>query len=131
MYHYTQKALKFLDSVEGLRLTEKHPENQYGVWEVRGECAYLAFPLPPSGTPLIGYYEGHLCDVINFASEQKSFWTFGSGGSISLISVEVVTPGDGERIYYESLEDPVKTALKKERAELEARLAEISKKLEE
>lgn len=70
----------------------EHTLDEYGVWEVRGEDQN-----PDLGgshhTPFLGRFEGILSDIIDYAVELPSFWTWGGGGEIkkALISRKSTT----------------------------------------
>ena len=63
----------------------------------------------------MGTVQGKLRDVIEYAVELKGFWQWGGGGDF--IEVKVQTIADMAK----------KADLMKEKAELEARIAEIDK----
>lgn len=89
--------------------------DEYGIWHVQGEDPNCDF----GGShyqPTIGYYEGKLIDIVKFAVEQKSFWTWGAGGNFYKIETSKIDENTLSNMQ----------ALKDEKAELEKRLAEIN-----
>lgn len=59
----------------------EHTLDEYGVWEVRGEDQNPDLGGSPH-TPFLGRFEGILSDIIDYAVELPSFWTWGGGGEI-------------------------------------------------
>ena len=107
---------KFLSTYSGTNLLKKHNFDEEGIWEVRGEDPNCDL----GGShyqPRLGIYSGNLKDILELAVEMNSFWQWGAGGSISKIKIHTIEDVTEKRELY------------KERAKIEARLAEIDKKL--
>jgi hypothetical protein len=88
----------------------------YGIWHVRGEdpnCDFGGHHYQPS----LGYYEGVLRDVINYALTLKGFYTWGAGGDFEQINIVKV-----DEDIVQKMQD-----LKEEQAQLEKRLEEIKR----
>ena len=61
----------------------------YGKWMIQGED-----PNPDWGgshhNPILGYVEGKLDNVINYAIALPRFWQWGGGGRITKINIDKV-----------------------------------------
>ena len=76
-------------SYSGKKLLEKHSLNEEGTWRIRGEDPNCDF----GGShykPELGTVEGRLEDVIRYAVAQPDFFTWGSGGDITKVSIKKV-----------------------------------------
>ena len=96
------------------KLITKHPVEQVGIWLVKGEDSNADFG-GHHYMPTLGYFEGRYLDVVDLAINLKSFFTWGGGGSIDLITVQKV-----ERDTVRELEETMTEldALKKREKEL-------------
>jgi hypothetical protein len=105
-------------SYSGTHLLQKHKLSDIGLWRIRGEDSNCDF----GGShyqPDLGVVEGSLRDVIEYAVGLKSFWTWGGGGDIELVSVKKIDPLANLRI----------AELRKEARDLEDRLKTINTEL--
>lgn len=114
-----QPAIKrFRDTLSGKRLLDEYPLNTSGTWRIRGEdpnCDFGGHHYQPD----LGVVEGTLSDVIEYAVDLKQYWTWGSGGDITPITVKKIDSATNKRT----------TTLRQEAIDLVARLAEINKEL--
>jgi len=83
------KYTQFLTAWSGTQLLKKHTLDEVGVWEVRGEDPNCDFG-GSHYNPLIGHFEGQLDDVIRRVVDHPQFWTWGSGGCITKITIQQV-----------------------------------------
>lgn len=72
---------KFINTYSGRELMKSHNLSDYGKWMVRGEDPNCDLG-GPHHQPLVGYFEGTLQQVIEYAVKHPVFWTWGGGGSI-------------------------------------------------
>lgn len=63
---------------------KKYASNEYGIWEVRGEDSNCDMG-GSHYTPLLGYFEGKLSDVVKHAVGLPKFWQWGAGGEVKKI----------------------------------------------
>lgn len=114
-----QPAIKrFRDTLSGKRLLDKYPLNTSGTWRIQGEDPNCDFN-GPHHQPDLGVVEGTLSDVIEYAVDLEHYWTWGSGGDITPITVKKIDSATNKRT----------TTLRQEAIDLVARLAEINKEL--
>jgi len=90
----------------------------YGLWHVQGEDTNPDFG-GSHHQPTLGYFEGVLRDVMEYAFTLKGFWSWGGGGNFTQIEIVKVDENTAERMQ-EMLE---------EKKQLEERLAEINRKI--
>ncbi len=98
--------------------TNKYPDDQEGVWEVRGEdpnCDWGGHHHPP----YLGTFSGKYIDVVTMAVNMSSFWTWGSGGEIKAVKIKKV----------DSISNLQRAKLKQELQDIELRATEIKKLL--
>lgn len=111
---------RYTDSYEYIALLKKHSLNEEGMWQIFGEDPNCDF----GGThikPNLGFVEGKLEDVIEYAVDLPNFWSWGSGGSIKKIdNVKQVNSKTAER----------RRMLMERRAEYEEMLRTIDAELE-
>lgn len=67
-------------------LLAEHSADAYGIWQIKGEDGNVDFA-GPHHMPTLGFFEGTYADIVEYAVNLKSFWSWGAGGSISLVSV--------------------------------------------
>jgi hypothetical protein len=116
-YNYT----RYMSTYAGRELIKKYPNPslEKGTWCIKGEdsnCDWGGY----HHNPILGYREGNLLDVIKYAVNLKSFWTWGGGGYIEKVEIKKISTDTNKEL----------NDLKKEEKELAARLKEISKKIE-
>lgn len=78
------KTTKFLKTYSGEALVKKHNLAETGMWQIFGEdpnCDLGGSHVQPN----LGFVEGNLEDVINYAVELPRFWQWGAGGSIKKV----------------------------------------------
>lgn len=133
-----ERVERFINSMSGNQLISSIMKDNnltgyaamrfYGLWEVRGEDAN-----PDMGghhhEPLLGYFEGRLIDVINYAVLLDRFYTWGSGGSIK----QYVHP-DIKKITTDSVNELAeirdrKAALEQQIKEQKVELARLEREL--
>ena len=95
-----------------------YPDNQVGVWEVRGEDTNCDFG-GSHHRPYIGTFSGTFIDVVSMAVEMPQFWTWGRGGEIKLVTVKKI----------DSAVTAKRKKLQEELQSIELRAAEIKKQL--
>ena len=95
-----------------------YPDNQVGVWEVRGEDPNCDFG-GSHHSPYLGTFAGTLIDVVSMAVEMPQFWTWRDGGEIKLVTV----------VKIDSAITSKRKKLKQELQDIEIRAAEIKKQL--
>jgi len=81
--------MRYTQTYSGSELLKKHKLTDTGLWRIRGEdpnCDFGGHHYQPD----LGTVEGTLLDVIEYAIELKSFWTWGGGGDIELVKVQQV-----------------------------------------
>lgn len=112
---------RYLQTYAGRELLKRHSLQDMGTWEVLGEdpnCDFGGHHYQPN----LGIYEGTLKDVLELATEMKSFWTWGAGGTIRAVSVQKVS-ADTNRLRRELREQ--EEALKKQLETVQHRLKAI------
>lgn len=75
------KYERYLKTYAGSSLLEKYSLDQEGMWQIKGEdpnCDFGGHHYQPD----LGLVTGKLQDVIEYAVELNSFWTWGAGGDI-------------------------------------------------
>lgn len=80
---------KFKRGYTASTLLKKHSLDECGIWEVRGEdenCGMAGAHY----TPLLGYFEGKLSDVIEHAVGLNRFWQWGGGGEINHVEIQII-----------------------------------------
>ena len=95
-----------------------YPDNQVGVWEVRGEDPNCDFG-GAHYTPYLGTFSGKYIDVMSMAVEMSQFWTWGYGGEVKEVVVKKI----------DSMSNLQRAKLKQELQDIEIRAAEIRKQL--
>ena len=90
----------------------------YGVWHVQGEDPNCDFG-GSHHQPTLGFFEGKLKDVIEYAVTLKGFWQWGGGGDFIQVTVVKVDENIAEK----------QRQLAIEKEQLEERLAEIKREL--
>ncbi len=103
----------YLAGFSGKQLLAKNAVLDYGVWEITGEQTDRETP------PHLGYVEGVLEDVIDYAIALPNFWSWGSGGSIKRLDIKKV----------DAQTNQIERELKERREALEAELKEINQRL--
>lgn len=88
---------KFVNTYSGKKLLEKHSLSTEGTWAVYGEDPNCDLG-GPHHQPLLGYYTGKLIDVIANVESMNSFWQWGAGGRIELVSAVKVVDAEATRI---------------------------------
>jgi hypothetical protein len=71
-------------------LVKSYPLDTYGVWKVLGEDPNCDF-VGPHRQPDLGTFEGKLEDIITYAVELPSFWSWGVGGDIKKVLIHKIT----------------------------------------
>jgi hypothetical protein len=107
-------------SYAGRKLVNTYSLEQTGFWRIKGEdpnCDFGGSHYQPD----LGVVEGKLQDIIMYAVNLPSFWTWGAGGDIELIG-EVIPKIDASAIAQ-------RAELEAEAAELEQRLKEVKQRL--
>ena len=97
------------------------PPDTEGTWHVRGEdpnCDLGGAHYMPS----LGYLEGKLGEVIDYAMEMDRFWGWGWGGDVL-----EVKPVKAKKVTAKS--HPNMDALTQQKQELEEKLAEVKRKI--
>lgn len=102
-------------SYSGRELLKKHLLTEQGTWQIYGEDQNCDFG-GSHYSPLLDTVTGKLSDVIEYAVELRSFWTWGGGGDIRKINVKNV-----ETVVSQ----------KKEIASLKAQMKQIQDRLKE
>lgn len=77
---------KYRNTYSGRKLFENYSPSDYGIWQVLGEDSNADF----GGShyrPTLGYFEGKLEDVVNYAVNIQRFWSWGAGGEITPIKI--------------------------------------------
>lgn len=103
-------------SYEYKELLKKHSLTDEGVWEILGEDPNCDMG-GSHHQPKLAVVSGRLGEVIKAAVDMKSFWTWGSGGSIRF--VKIISLNDLAK----------KAALNKEKQKLEERIKAIEAEL--
>ena len=104
-------------------LVKKYPLDTEGLWKVLGEDPNCDFG-GHHHQPELGIFDGKLDDIINYAVSLNSFWSWGAGGNIMLVSVPPkITP-----LSIAELERQLADA---KRVELERQLAKAQRLVEE
>jgi len=85
-------------SYSGRELLKKHSLDETGTWEIVGEdpnCDLGGHHYQPK----LGMVEGRLGDIIAYAVELPSFWTWGAGGDIKKIGkpIKITAESNAER----------------------------------
>ena len=107
-------------SYSGKELLKKHSLSDTGLWRIKGEdpnCDFGGHHYQPD----LGVVEGTLKDVIEYAVNLKSFWTWGGGGSIEPVKITKVDSAANKR----------RAELIQEARDLEARLKAINAEIKE
>ena len=86
-------CINFLKTINGNRLKDRL--NEYGVWKVTGEDPNCDFG-GAHYEPILGYYEGELCKVIEIGVKLEGFWSWGAGGDFVKIDVKKIPLTDKE-----------------------------------
>lgn len=79
----------YINTYNGKALLKKYTLGTESIWHIKGEdpnCDLGGIHSQPS----LGYIEGRLDDVIKVAVKMDSFWTWGSGGTITLHKEPIV-----------------------------------------
>lgn len=105
-------ASEFYSSYNGKALLKKHGLSDIGTWHIRGEDPNADFG-GHHHMPTLGYRTGTLRDVVEEAVDMKDFWTWGSGGDITLIDVKKSSASTAKR-----------------RKELQTKVADLEKALQ-
>lgn len=88
---------KYIGSYEYENLLKKYSLEEEGMWQIFGEdpnCDFGGSHVQPN----LGFVEGKLEDVIEYAVDLPNFWAWGSGGSIKKIdNVKQVNSKTAER----------------------------------
>jgi len=112
---------KFLEtSYSGRELLKKHSLTETGLWQIFGEDPNCDFG-GSHHNPDLGFAEGDLKSVIEYAVELPQFWTWGGGGSIRKVSHVVKATPDTAR---------ERARLNEKKQALEKQLAAVTKQLE-
>lgn len=90
--------------------------DNHGTWAVYGEDPNCDFG-GSHREPLLGYYEGVLRDVMEYAFTLKGFWSWGSGGRFKEVVVVKIDKNTAQEMQ----------KLKEEKEALEKRLEELNK----
>lgn len=88
----SKRYTDYLKTYNGSKLVKNHSLSESGQWQIYGEdpnCDLGGYHHQPN----LGTVEGVLKDVIQYAVELKSFWTWGGGGEIRKINIQKITPG--------------------------------------
>lgn len=83
------KLQDYLKTYAGRELMKRHSLDDEGTWEVLGEdpnCDWGGHHYQPR----LGVFTGKLRDILEMAVEMGSFWTWGAGGNINLLSITKV-----------------------------------------
>jgi hypothetical protein len=101
-------------------LLQKHKLTDTGVWMVCGEDSNTDLG-GHHYMPELGRFEGKLEDIIAYAVTIPRFWTWGGGGSISLLSepIKIDANSSAKRIAVEQKVKTLEEQLKQARKELE------------
>lgn len=92
----------------------------YGIWHVTGEDPNCDFG-GSHHQPTLGYFEGVLSDVVEYAVNLPCFWQWGAGGNFELVEVVKVDNKTAIRMV----------EMKAEKESLEERLAAVKRALGE
>ena len=101
-------------SYSGRELLKKHSLDETGLWEILGEdtnCDWGGHHHQPE----LGIVEGRLGDIIAYAVELGSFWTWGAGGDIRKMGkpVKITAQSNAERVRLEEQAARLREELKK------------------
>ena len=91
IYEMSQSKLEqYKNSYSYKLLINQYPLDTSGLWEVRGEdpnCDFVGLHYQP----YLGTFEGKLEDIVAYAVELPSFWSWGSGGTIKSVRTSKIT----------------------------------------
>lgn len=79
------------------RLQAQHPDNPFGLWEIRGEDPNCDFG-GHHHEPLLTRIEGNYFDAVELALSLTGFFSWGGGGSIKKVEFARLPPGSMARI---------------------------------
>lgn len=108
-------------SWSGRELLKKHSLDETGFWKIKGEdpnCDLGGHHYQPE----LGIVEGRLEDVIRYAVELKSFWTWGAGGDIIKIGPipKITAESNAKRVALEQKLENLKAEVSKIELELKS-----------
>ena len=112
----TPKELARIRILRDLKALD-NSHSRAGIWHVRGEdpnCDMGGCHTKPS----LGYFEGMLSDVLEYALNLNDFWEWGAGGDIEEVFVRKIDA------------NARRTESRIRQAELQVELAEIEKELQ-
>lgn len=120
--HDTKRA-NFLNSYEGKELLKKHNMTEKGTWKIFG--ADTNCDLGGSHhMPDLGLYRGFLKDIINYAIEIPSFWSWGPG-RIEKVHEPVIIDVDENSIREKEELKKRKTILEQELEDLKTKISKL------
>lgn len=79
--NHKEAVQRIMNSYSVQQLLKTHSLREYGIWRIKGEDPNCDFG-GHHHQPDLGLVEGFLDEVIDYAVELKSFWTWGAGGTI-------------------------------------------------
>lgn len=91
---------QYLSTYAGKKLLEIHTLSEEGMWQIFGEdpnCDFGGHHIKP----FLGFTEGRLEDVVEYAVNLTNFWTWGGGGEIKKVSNVVKVDADTNRRHAE------------------------------
>lgn len=108
-------------SYSGRELLKKYSLDETGLWEILGEdpnCDWGGHHHQPK----LGMVEGRLGDIIAYAVELPSFWSWGGGGDIRQISkpVRITAESNAERVRLQEQAGRLREELKQVEQQLKA-----------
>ena len=112
------KYEQFMSSYEGKELLKKHTLTEIGIWKVRGADSNCDFG-GHHYMPELGQFEGSLQDIVMYAIELSSFWSWGPGDITKV----------GKPIKIDSVSTRRIVELRASKAKLEAELKAVNLQL--
>lgn len=106
------------------RLLKEYPEDQYGVWEIRGEDANADLA-GSHHMPTLGYFEGKYGEIVEYALELNRFFTWGGGGDIRPIKTMKIDEDSAWQLRKAKAE---LKRIEKEKEEIEKRITFLTLK---
>lgn len=90
-------TLQDKDRVKARILAERGSSSKQGVWKVTGEDPNCDLG-GHHHSPTLGFFEGTLGDVIDYAMELPGFWQWGYGGDIEPYNKPLIKKIDSKSI---------------------------------
>jgi hypothetical protein len=112
---------KYLSTNAGKHLLSQHSLEEEGLWRVLGEdpnCDMHGSHYKPE----IGFFQGKLENIIEYAVEHKQFWQWGAGGEITKIRSQKI---DGQTTAERARLRNIKRALEDELHNINQRLGDL------